>query len=199
VLALVLLAASVAGALLWAAALSPLGLVRLAALPGQERQVTINRPGTYLVFEEDPGASDGQLPPPFEISVLYEQSGTVPVTMLVDAGEVGAPFAYDVFPHEGRAIARFEAVREGAYYVRVERLEAGAFDPSDYSDDPPDGLAVGRQLEWSWLRTPLGLLLLGGVPLAAGIAVIIVSRRRRRGVRTPTEPPRPSGSLPVHG
>jgi hypothetical protein len=201
VLALGLFAGAVAGTLVWAAALSPYGLVRFAAPVAGEtaRTVTINRPGTYLVFEEDPGASRAALPPALEITVRDDRSRVVPVTMLVEPGEVGAPFSYNMPPHEGRAIARFEASRKGGYDVAARRLVVDSADAAGYSGDPPDGLAVGRQLGMSWLRTPLGLLLLGGVPFVAGLVVLIVARRRRNAARTPAEPSEPSGSLPIHG
>jgi hypothetical protein len=196
--ALVLFAAAVAGTLVWAAALSPYGLVRFS-VPRADRTVTISRTGTYLVFEEDPDAARAALPPPLEISVLDDRGRTVPVTMLVEPGQAAAPFAYDVPPHEGRAIARFEASRAGRYLVQVEPLAPGTFDPSQYSDDRPDALAVGRQLAMSWLRTPLGLLLLGGVPFIAGVVVLVAARRRRAAARDRSEPSRASGSLPIHG
>jgi hypothetical protein len=196
VLALVLFAAAVAGAVIWAAALSPYGLVRLSTIGGS---VTVNRPGTYLIFEEDPGAARPALPPPLEISVLDERGQNVPVTTLVRPGDVGAPFSYNAPPHEGRAIARFDAPRRGQYLVQISGLDPDGLDAAAYSSDRPDGLAVGRQLAWPWLRTPLGLLLLGGVPFVAAVVVLVVARRRRQASRTRSEPSIPSGSLPIHG
>lgn len=179
-----LLVAGLVGTLVWVGALSPYGFVRFP-LVRADRTITISRPGDYLLFEEYAGASQGDLPSALSVGVLDSSGRTVPVQPLLDAGERGAPSGYRVPLREGRAVARFAAPRRGLYLVRVEPLDVDAPDRSRYRAGLPTDLAVGRELAWGWLRTPLGLVVLGLVPLAAGVAVLVWAARRRRGPRRP--------------
>jgi hypothetical protein len=182
-LGVLLVVAGIAGTIVWVGALSPYGFVRFS-LPRADRTITISRAGEYLVFEEYAGATDRDLPSRLDISVVDDRARALKVEQLVPAGTQGAPFAYHVPPNEGRAIARFTAPRAGRYLLLVEPLDPQSIDPADYRPDLPGSLAVGRELSVAWLRTPLGFLVLGAVPFAAGVVVLVVARRRHRVVAT---------------
>jgi hypothetical protein len=177
-LGIALLLVGVVGMIAWVGAFSPYGFVRFS-FPRGDRTITISRPGDYLVFQEGADATDADLPPRLAITVIDERGRNVPVERLVEPGTRGAPYAYHVPPNEGRAIARFTAQRAGGYLLQVEALDPGDIDPSDYQSELPTSLAVGRSLRVAWLRTPLGLLAMGVVPLAAGIWVLVWARRGR--------------------
>lgn len=181
-LAVVLLAGGVIGSIVWVAALSPYGFIRFSLLHA-DRTVTVSRPGEFLLFEEYPGAASADLPSPLAVTVTDDRGRPVPVEVLLDPGDEGAPYSYRVPPHEGRAVARFDATRPGLYLVQVEPLNLGALDRSDYRPRLPEGLAVGRRIEWNWLRGPLGLLVCGVLPLVAGTVVAVWAVRRRRRIR----------------
>ncbi len=178
----VLIVGGLVGAVVWFGALSPYGFVRFP-LARADRTITISRPGTYLLFEEFDGASRSDLPPPLEVVILDGRGRPLPVQRLVDPGERRAPQSYNVPPNEGRAIARFVAPIAGRYWLDVEPFEPADSERSAFRAQWPDGLAVGRQLGATWLRTPIGLLLLGVVPVAAGTFVLITALRRRRRAR----------------
>ena len=191
VLGALLVIGGVLGTIVWVGALSPYGFIRFS-LPRADRTITISRPGDYLLFEEYAGAADADLPSALLVTVIDDGGRSIDVENLVEPGRRGAPFTYHVPPNEGRAVARFDAPRAGLYLVQVEPLELNALDRAGYRDRLPDQLAVGRQLAWNWMRTPLGLLAFGLVPLAAGTLVLVRVLRRRR-LREPEparEPPR---------
>jgi hypothetical protein len=177
-LGVVLIVVGLAGAIVWIGALSPYGFIRFP-LNRADRTVTVSRSGTYLIFEEFDGATRSDLPPPLEIAVNDVRGRSLPVVPTLDPGERGAPFSYNVPPNEGRAIARFVAPSAGRYRLQVQPFQPEAADRSSYREELPGGLAVGRQLSVTWLRTPLGLVLLGVVPVAAGTVVLVVAVRRR--------------------
>jgi hypothetical protein len=183
----VLVLLGLVGTVVWVGAFSPYGFVRFE-LVRADRTVTVSRAGEYLVFEEGPGAGRADLPPAVVVSVTDERGRLLEVEDLVPPGERGAPFSYHVPPHEGRAIARFEAPRAGLYWLQVEPLDLDERERAGYRDELPDGLAFGRQLDWSWLRTPLGVVVLGLVPLAAGTVLLVAAARRRRRSRAGTAP-----------
>jgi hypothetical protein len=193
-LGLALVLTAIVGAIGWVGAFSPYGFVRFSS-PSADRTITISRPGDYLVFEEGVGATDPDLPPPLAITVIDERGHSVPVEQLVAPGSSAAPFAYHVPPNEGRAIARFNAPRRGRYLLQVGLLDPDSIVAANYQSDPPSRLAVGRELGMAWLRTPWGLLVLAGVPLAAGVVVLVLARRRGRGERVAKPPQSPVESV----
>jgi hypothetical protein len=175
-----LLLIGVIGAIVWFGALSPFGFVRFSFASADFRTIDVSRSGTYLVFDERPGATDPDLPPRLSITLMDPSGRQVPVEDLVAPGTRAAPFGYHVPPNEGRAIARFTAPREGSYLLRVTPLASGGTNAADYRDAIPTQLAIGRELAWPWLRSPLGLLVLGVLPMLAGVAVLLQDQRRRR-------------------
>lgn len=182
-----LLLVGAVGTIAWVGAFSPYGFVRFS-FPRADRTITISRPGDYLVFQEGADAGDADLPPRLAITVLDERGRNVAVEPLVEPGTRGAPYAYHVPPNEGRAIARFTAPRKGRYLLQVEALDDRDIRPSDYQRELPTNLAVGRSLRFTWLRTPLGLLAMGGIAIVAGVCVLIWARRSRS-VAAEAKPP----------
>src|SRR3954454_25312908 len=129
-----LILAAVVGAIAWGAAFSPYGFVRFAG-PSADRTITISRPGDYLIYEEGADASDRDLPPRVAITVNDRRGRSLHVDQLIAPRTRGAPFAYHVPPHEGRAIGRFTATRSGLYRLHVELLDPKTFDRADYRPD----------------------------------------------------------------
>jgi hypothetical protein len=179
----VLIVVAVVGAVVWTAALSPVGYNRFS-VTSLDRTLDIDRAGTYLVFEEFAGASQPDLPSTLEVSVFATDGRAVPSRRLIDPGERAAPHAYNLFGYEGRAIAEFSIPRPGRYLVQVRPVGAGSADPGEYRDVVPETIAVGRDLAAGWLGGWLGPLLMAVVPFVLGVALIVVWRRKSRASRT---------------
>jgi hypothetical protein len=176
---LALIALGVAGAMLWAGALSPLGYQRFSLL-SPDRTFEVERPGTYVVFEEFTGAGRPDLPSPIEVAVVGVDGRPLEVSPLIRPGEQGAPHAYRVL-FEGRAIAQFTVSRPGRYLMRIRVLDPAGLDAGDYRSGIPHTMAVGGDITTTWLGTAWAALLLGPIPAGAGLALLVVAWRRRRG------------------
>lgn len=181
-LGLLLVVVSVIGTIVWVGALSPYGFIRFPLrLTPADRDLTISRAGTYLIFEEYAGATRPDLPSPLDIAVIDERGRSLAVDPLVEPGQRGAPFGYHLPPNEGRAVARFVAPRAGHYLLQIEEVDPTQVDANDYRGELPSGLAVGREIDVAWLRGPLGLVLFGLVPLVVGTVILVRVIIRRRG------------------
>jgi hypothetical protein len=163
----------------WGAAVSPYGFVRFS-LADADRTITVQRAGTYVVFEEFPGAAGDDPTLPLEVSVIDEQGLPVEVTPLIDPTDPGAAASYRVPFHEGRAVAQFHLPERGRYLLRVDLRPLEDAPPGRYRVDPSARLALGRRTSLSWVGS-IAVPLLGGVaPAAAGTWVLIRSVRARR-------------------
>ena len=176
-LGLVLLLAALTGATAWVVTLSPFQLERWRATD-PPRAVTISEPGTYVLFEEGPGAAtrrgDAEVIP----SVRSIAGRPVEYHSLLGAGG-RSPQTYDVGIHEGRAIGAVDIHRPGRYIIVTfwtPGLDPSERDRSRRGDAP--GLAFGPEGEPSPWGTFGGLLLLAGLPAAAGAIVLTVARWR---------------------
>jgi len=192
---------SVLAGVLWFMTLTPFGFSRFAADAGRsgDRVEDIDQPGTYYVFEERAGASDPGLPPPVSVVVTSRGGDTVPVEVLVHPGVPANPHAYRTPWHEGRAIARFTIAEPGEYHVRAVPL--GRRNNVGYSPRVNTRYAVGREAATSWLGGWPGAAVFIGVPLAAGLLLVILGRMRPQ---TATQPDRvgrivDSTTLTAHG
>ncbi len=175
----VLVIVGLLGSLLWFGAVSPIGFIRFPVLD-DDRTLTFRDPGTYVVFEEFDGAADDRLPSPLDITVVDRTGNDVAVTPLTEPGVTEPTDAYRMLTFEGRAVAEFTVPRSGPYLVRVRIREAGRYAPEDYEVVPGADIAVGRELATTWVAHPLVGLLVGPVPVAAGLVVLVIGRRRRR-------------------
>ncbi len=176
--ALVLIA--IVGAIGWVGAFSPYGFVRFSLLRA-ERTITISRPGDYLIFEEGAGATD---PRPAAAPGDHRGrrawavgAGRVTRRARIQRGALRLPRATERRPGH-RSVQR--AASRGVSAAGRSLSTRDSIVAANYQSDLPSSLAVGRELGMAWLRTPWGLLVLAGVPLAAGVVVLVVARRRGR-------------------
>lgn len=186
-LAAAFLLATGAGAIVWGASSSPFALRRFPQV-GFERTVNLTRTGTYVIFEEYPGAAQPALPPPLDIRVKERNGTTVRVNMLQEPGQVADVPAYRTPWHEGRAIATFTITRSGRYQIAIDPALSGSQDPALYTGLTNASMAVGHEVSTSWLNSMLALVPLVAVPMLAATVLIVVTRRARR-----TSPPEPGG------
>jgi hypothetical protein len=168
-----------------------MGFTRISLYDGDRIQ-NIREPGAYLLFEERRGASEPALPPPIAITVTSKQGDVVPVDLLVKPGSRVTPFPYRTPWQEGRALASFRIEEPGEYHVHALPIRP----TSGYAYRPGGTLAIGRESATTWLGSWLGLLVLAGVPLAGGVVVLAVGRRRRHARAVDAKA---STSLDAHG
>ncbi len=179
---IVLIAIGILGGAVWAIFLSPYGFSRFP-LRDRYRTFTTRQAGTYVVYLESPGASRRQLPPAVDVGVSALSGQKVEVEPLGRPGHLGAPYAYDVGSHEGRAIALVTVHHSGAFLLTVEP-KTTEVDPAMEQIVTDATVAVGRGWGRGWLTTQWSGLALVIIPMAAGVAVIVFARRSRG---TPTD------------
>lgn len=191
----VLCAGSIIGLLIWLQ-LTPLRFDRFSVRAG-DRVEEISRPGTYFVFEERAGASAPSPPPPYTIGVTSRGGDVVPVEQLISPNTEASPMPYRTPWTEGRAIARFTVDTPGAYHVRVVPLRRGS--AAGYGLSTGGTLAIGQEVATTWIGSWPGVLVLAVTPLALGLTLIFVARRRYRRLAGPRDDLVPSGSVFTHG
>jgi hypothetical protein len=162
----------------WVGALSPLGYTRFSLLSSGQT-ISVRAGGTYLVFQEFPGASAPRRPPPLQVTVTAEGGDVVEVTALGVPGQDSDAATYELGPFEGQAFASVDLPGAGDYLVRVALLDPASLRSADYSFEPTAQLAMGRALSTTWLGSPWVLLAAGVVPIATGAVVLIVAAVRR--------------------
>jgi hypothetical protein len=198
VLAVVMVMATVAGALAWTLLLSPVTLHRWNLIDST-LEYNIKTPGTYVIYEEGPGQATRVGPPAAIVSVRALSGRKVATQPLVD--EIGKSSITYLTPwHEGRALLSFEVDHPGIY----ELFAFPSSDASTGSTTNPSGaqgqfidlaklptVAVGPQGVPGALGTVPGLLLLTAAPLLVAVALFLFASwrwpsmlrrpRRRRG------------------
>ena len=119
----------------------------------------------YVVYVEGPGVGRDYAPA-VEVVIVDPAGGGV----LALAGYSGS-LSYSLGGHSGRAIATVTPPRAGVYSLRAATTA-----------DPSAGFAValGDSIAGRILRTVLGSFAIGGLGLAAGIALVVTTRVRRR-------------------
>lgn len=133
----------------------------------------------YIVYVEGPGVGRDR-EPPVEIWIVDRSGeGVLPL-----AGYSGS-MTYSISGHSGTAVATVTPPRAGVYSLRAAT-----------TSPPSAGLqvALGDSIAGRIVRTILGAFAVGGVLLAAGIALLVTTgvRRRRGGGAPPGVPPPPS-------
>jgi hypothetical protein len=174
-----------AGAWGWLTAWSPVGFARWEVF---ETSSTLTlEPGTYVVFEEFEGASGSTDRQPLSVLVRSIAGREIDVTPLLgddveppsrsDRAQpvVVDPDAYETPWHEGRATAWFRIDRAGTYTVTAFASESSA-DALDYNELLTSFVAVAPLGEPGALGTTVGLALVVLVPLAWGVALLVVAR-----------------------
>ena len=170
-----LIVAGVAGAILWGV----LSFVAMgdtvddfvrAPAPGSARVQLEAR--KYVVYVEGPGVGQDYVPP-----VQFQIVDAAGDRALPVAG-YGGSLTYSMSGHSGRAQGTVTPRRAGTYELRA--VAAG---------DRSAGFAValGESIAGRIVRTILGVFAIGGVLVAAGIALVVTTavRRRRRAAAPP--------------
>jgi hypothetical protein len=190
-----LIACGIIGLAAWAIFLSPLGFTRYA-LAERDRTFTIRRAGTYVVYFEFPGESRSLLPPALDIGVASLTGQDVEVTMISKPGQVGAPGAYDLWGHEGRAVALITSHEAGTFVVSITPTPATVVDTNSQRIVTQGTIALGREWSATWLASWGGVTLIVVVPIVAGVAVLVLAWRRR-GPRPPRDQDDPTDGEPA--
>lgn len=172
----VLVVLAICGGAVWFATLSPFSFSRWGLSEGAH-SINVRQTGTYVIFEEYPGASDQRLQPFVDITVRSPGNRKTEVTRLID-GNGESAFTYRVPGHEGHAVASFEADRTGTYLVNVTGVPHDNVSPIDLETHTT--IAVGRDTKMAWVGTIWGLLPLVVVPLGLGAGLLVIGARRRR-------------------
>jgi len=182
-----LIAAAVIGATLWAVLsfMATAGTVDdfvRAPAPGMARAELEAR--KYIVYLEGPGVGRDFVPP-VEFHVI-DPSGP---RVLPVAG-YSASLTYSMGGHSGRAQGTVTPPRAGTYELRAATTA-----------DPSAGFAValGDSIAGRIVRTILGAFAIGGVLLAAGIALVVTTRVRRARRRPPQPPSGHTGLAGLEG
>ncbi|MGZ4726578.1 MAG: hypothetical protein ACXWB2_02565 [Acidimicrobiales bacterium] len=173
-----LIACGVIGLAAWGIFLSPLGFTRYP-LSDRDRTFTLRRPGTYVVYFEFPGESRTLLPPALDIGVASLSGQKVDVTTISAPGHMGAPGAYDLWGHEGRAVALITSHEAGTFVVSITPTPASEVDTNSQRIVTQGTIALGREWSATWLASWGGVTLLVVVPVVAGASVLVLAWRRR--------------------
>lgn len=172
-----LIVVGVAGALLWGV----LGFTRMgdtvddfarAPAPGSARVELEAR--KYIVYVEGPGVGRDFSPP---MEILIVDPGADGVLPLAD---YSGSLTYSMSGHSGSAVATVTPPRAGVYDVRA----ATTADPSGGFE-----VALGESIGGRIVSTILGALAIGGLGVAAGVALIVTTGVRRKRRRAAAPPP----------
>ena len=174
---IVLIALGILGAVVWGIFLSPFGFARFP-LSARYGTFTAHQSGSYIVYLEYPGESQPTLPPALDFEVAALSGQHVELRPIGRPGVVGAPDAYHVGNHEGRAVAVVTVDHPGTFLLTVTPKAVGQFDPSRYLSVTAGTIAIGRSFGRGWPTTQWCGLVLFLVPAAAGVALLVSSRRR---------------------
>jgi hypothetical protein len=177
-LGIVLIALGILGVVAWGIFLSPFGFSRFP-LAARYSTFTAHQSGEYAVYLEGPGESQPSLPPALDIEVAPTSGERIDLQVLGTPGHVGAPDAYHVGSHEGRAIAVVTVHHSGTFLLSVEAKQDGQFNPDNYAPVTSGTIAVGRGFGRGWPTTQWCGLVLFLVPAGAGVILLTTARRRR--------------------
>lgn len=173
-----LISCGIIGLAAWGIFLSPLGFTRYP-LSDRDRTFTIRRPGTYVVYFEFPGESRELLPPALDIGVASLSGQDVDVEIISRPGRKGAPGGYDLWGHEGRAVALITSHESGTFVVSITPTPATEVDTNSQRIITQGTIALGREWSATWLASWGGITLIVVVPIVAGVAVLVLASRRR--------------------
>jgi len=128
----------------------------------------------YIVYVEGPGVGE-DFAPPVEVRVVDRRSDRA----LALAGYSGS-LTYSMGGHSGRAVGTVTPARAGSYELRAA---AGA--------DPAAGfeVALGDSIGGRIVRAILGAFAIGGLLMAAGIALAVTTGVRRSRRTAAASPP----------
>lgn len=168
-----LLVAALGGALAWYLVLSPFSFRRWSSfdLPPQ---LVISEPGTFVVYEERPGASASNDVPDLRVSVLSIGGKKLDGRSMVRADGTSQETYRTPF-HEGRALASFTIDKPGTYNVFAFATTSST--PVTVASAPK--LAFAPEGRPGWLGSMLGLVPLVLVPTVLSVVLFVLARRLR--------------------
>lgn len=135
-------------------------------IPGQS-EVSFTEPGSYVLYYEGVGASEGNVPQ-FNVSVTpVGGDGTVRLS------DYAGSLTYDFSGHSGRALATIDIDKPGKYLLQTESAAANG----------QANVAVGESVGGDIVRTVVLGLVGTFVLFLAGVAVAVVVAIRRRRAR----------------
>jgi hypothetical protein len=184
VIGVVFLVLVVAGALAWSN-LSPFGMRRWRLLDPSQT-ITVKEPGTFVIYEESPGAAGGTGPALVSTSVRSIGGRRIETKDLLDANGA-SPSVYRTPWHEGRAVTSFVIDKPGTYAVLSFPTAAATEDHTRTNAAGPGGVldltalprvALAPEGTPGVLGGLGGLALLTIVPLVGGVAVLTFAYRR---------------------
>ena len=175
---IVLIALGILGVVAWGIFLSPFGFARFP-LAARYGTFTAHQAGSYVVYLEYPGESHPTLPPALDLEVAALSGQRIEVHAIGRPGVVGAPDAYHVGDHEGRAVAEVTVHKSGTFLLTVDAEGRRSVRPDPGTSRSPTGtIAIGRGFGRGWPTTQWCGLVLFLVPVAAGVALLVTGRRR---------------------
>lgn len=182
----ILVAGALVGLVVWLAGLAPTGHQRFAAAESNRRLHL--EAGSYVVFEEYVGASEGLGRPRLAVTGFAVGSSDAEVRIEPIEGAATSPDvpSYRWWRYDGRGVARVSVDRDGDYIVRVASSDDGRTTGLDAVT-----VALARSGGATWWGSPTGAVVLVVVPLLIGGGLLLVCRpgvERRR-----------SGSVGSHG
>jgi hypothetical protein len=169
----------VAGAA-WVGLVSPLSYRRWDLTNGGSQQLSIKEPGTYVLYEEYPGAAGSVAPPALELTVRSVSGRKVEITPLVDESTGVSPrTAAAPFP-EGRAVGSFTVEKAGSFLVLASPSSRNASGLDDLDLMDTAHVAMSSDVPLGWIGNPAALLALTVAPVVVGGVLVLVGRRRAR-------------------
>ena len=131
------------------------------------------------MYFEAPGESTTALPPALEVNVVPLSGQKVDVRPIGTPGVRGAPDAYDLDHHEGRAIAVIDARQAGTFVVSITPTAPDEVDMTQRRVVYTGTIALGRAWSRSWLASDIGFLVVVVVPLLVGLGLMVAAWLRR--------------------
>ena len=164
------------GLTIWLLTLTPLSFARFELSSGSTTLSATAR-SRYVVTAEGPDAVSLEEMPPIVITVRASGGRPVRVSELVaEDGSLEGP-TYALLGYEGRALAAFTVPQDGNYLVSVTRVGTGT---PGTSGPVPGSYAVGSEAAMTWWGSWWAALVLGVVPVAAGVWLFVLGRRTAR-------------------
>ena len=139
---------------------------------GQSGQLSLSKPGGYVIYYEGGRGSQGAVPD-FNVSIRPVDGGAAG-----DLADYRGSLTYDLGGHSGSAAGTFQVRTPGRFTFQTTT-----------SSQATGQLAVGRTIGRKLVGVVLGALALGLAGLLVGGTIVIVTAVKRRKARQTGSPP----------